>query len=1042
MQNTREKVATATGKITDTKFAPYKSEVHIFPFVLRNGFQNVSQRGFEPKGSSTSAFSFFQKVFTGLETITATWKNSTKLNVREADKGTYDYDFQVGDYYKGLIVPGSAVRRLEINDVNGNEDFMAMQEAQEVTIMFSRNAQGVGSTEEQGFELTEDDMFNLYIIPEIFENKWLYISNHTTYTHPQNKNIILTEVVFTSLKDSLEKSGRALEQYVQYAAPGEPYAMPTFDPDGNVVLSQTTMNPEAVKYLQVELQGASALSSIIVFGRQLYWDDENRKWYTSPSKILLPTNLLNPQANHLNKTSAPTKNFYFFPDEQVEVRATKEWLTSEKDKQQAFSQVKNMGAFTMGIPGDWSGFTHCSNPIQSSTGLHIDYISKSWNPISTFARAGSDWKTKDSSGNPYTTDTIVYDRYDDMRKLLIKNGMAFMSQLEIPLSFTSSRPYMWSSIPIIGFWTRWFGDKAIFPNTENVKNIHLGYFIDCDIATMIKQAYEEPALKDKDGNPLEVIGSLQMFNGQNTPPLLTPQATNTTIAFELTDKVSFTDPKYTGVVGDMNKGIDTVYLSQLTNEQGQALHNDDTPLLMNCSNGNLEPHISSADGWVIDAVMVQALHIGKVKLSCFGKYTYNNLSNPLFTQTVMSNSMFDNENIRNWTTSITLGCWDSSWSSGDITWPLQPQKDVTEYETTIDFTGKNIDFETSSVAGTFTQLYAKIGDVIQENLPMNWAKENSLVLEDKISQIAYNGDTNNYEYSYQQYGCQNRQEFINKYDTIQFILDGSVCQLWVNDGFWYHNYYECPISGKRIIAKADDFIYDDEQDAYIWSRKQGIGSFNSSYNNPLAGITDDVITPYITFCQGFMASGSLYVRDRVNGGWSQNININIELGQDSFVIKLTEDTSFYGYGETHYPEPEDMIPTTRLGMISSGSFRNCHLVSQIYIPKWILTERVVPPTPTGLYLEGGSNPLVGSSSTAGEDEYAWVLMRDGQQVQDTPIWTLQNVEPASSPFSVRVAGSKCYIKWNAGGTTGDYKLRLVANLEGDVANVIINAKII
>lgn len=1044
MQNTREKVAKVVGKVTDTKFSTLKGKVKIFPFVIRNGYQNVSQRGFEPKGTQSSAFSFFQKVFTGTETITATWKNSTKLNVRDADLGTYNYDFTVGDWYEGMTVPGSEVMKLEINDVNGNEDFMAMQESQEVTIMFSKNIRGEGSTEEHHFELSEDDLFNLYIIPEVFGNKWLYISNHQTFRHPKNDNVILTQVTFSSLKDMLEKSGRALEQYVQYAAPGEPYAFPFINADGTIKVSPLRLQPEQVKYLQVELQGASALGSITVFGRKIMWDEQNQKWYTSPGLILLPVTLLNPQANPLNKTSAPSKNFYFFPDEQVDVRATKDWLQSVKDQNQAFAQVKNMGAFSMGTGPNWEKqdnkyYGNWSNPVSPATGLHQDYISQSWKPVPILNAHGyndGSWRNKSTAGNPYTTDTARYTGTDDMRQILIKNSMIFLSQLEIPLSFTSSRPYRWSSVPVIGFWTRWFGDHTIFPNTESVKNISLGYFVDCQIAEMAKQSYETVS-ESIDGR---VIGSLQMFNGQETPPLLTPQASNTTIAFELTDLVSFTDSKYTGAAGNMQNGISTVYLSQIKNENGELLHSDGTPLLMNCSDGNMTPKLSTDDGWVIDTVMVQALHIGKVKVSCFGKYTYNNLSNPLFTQTVMSNSMFENENIRNWTTTIQLGSWDSNWSDGEINWPLEPQKPITEYETVIDYKGKLFSHNWGASGPSSWGLCAVKNNVITIPREVNWIRPNAeakRLNEDKLSYI--NPQNQLFEYSYQQFGCLDRNDFIEKYETIQFPVDNSYIKLHCQDIAWKGD-YSSDGKGKSIIARSDDFVYDAENDEYVWQRKQAICSINCSYNNPLAPIIDE--TPSITDYLNMDITKTL-VGNEHKSGWSQCVNILIKLKQNSLTINLQEETSMYCYEHPlDYDTDDEVTFSYRTKGVPLLSFRLANLVSQIGIYKWILTKRQIPePLPEGLYLLGGSNPL-NATTTAGEDEAPWVLMREGQQVQETPIWSLQLIEPqVSNPFSTRISGNKVYIKWEAGAERRDYRLRLSANLQGETAAVFINAKI-
>lgn len=930
MRNTREKAATSLGKIQDTKFSQKEGMVYIFPFVIRNGYVNITENGFVDKGASPSNFSFFQKVFTGTETITATWKNSTQLNVRDATKGTYNYDFKVGDYVLGQPVVGSENRRIEISDVNGNEDFMAMQSAGEVTIMFSQNSQGRGDN--GNAKLSENDVFNLYIIPEIFGNQWLYISNWTSYPDPQNRKILLSEVTFSILKDALEKSGRALEQYVQYAAPGEPYAFP-YIVEGphyrEVQLSPFTTRPEPVKYLQLEIQGGSALSSPLVLGRKLYWDNENKKWYTSPGKFLFPAKMLNPQANPLNKTAAPSKSFFFFPDEEVDVRNTKEWLQAVKEQNQVVAPVQNMGAYTMGTASNWDNTNkqHASN--LKTNGLFNDFNNLSWKPTphniamgyTDIGDAGyNGWRTKSLKGNPYTTDSMYYAPTDNMMQILIKNSMLNMQQLELPLSFTSSRPYRWSNIPVIGFWTRWFGDRAMFPNTTNVKNSRLGYFIDCNLAIMAREYFEQPK-QDTQKN----YANLQQFLGQETPATLNPQATNTTLCFELTDKVSFTDNKYTGSVGQMSDGIDTVYLSQIKDENGNFLHNDRTPLLLNCNDGNLIPRIvGSEEGFVIDNVIVWALFIGKEKISCYGKYTNNNLSNPLFTQTVMSSSMFEQNNIRNWTTNLTLGTWDSNWSNGEITWPLAPQKEQTSYEKIIEYKGLNFESQAKYGAPGW-KLYPKTKG------PFNFLRDKATSQALNEMQLGYDQPTPDlYEFTYHEFGCNTKQEFINKFSTIQFSLEGTVLNLHCYDIF-YDKEWNCPINDKRIIININDI-------APTYHRTFSLGALNCSHNYPLAPIIQkDGMAEYIgLYVFTFRGEPGEYTTD---GGWSQDVDVDISLLDDKITISLKERTIFYGYkyiAEAYDLRSDGWIGVTCLP-VTAFNQRKAHLRSQISIPKIIFT---------------------------------------------------------------------------------------------------------
>lgn len=296
----------------------------VCPWIIRNGATNLTEQGSVDNSQDPNNFGFFQKVFTGNECITVTWENSTKL-VKPLGVNAYDYQFTIGTYYAGAVVVGSGEYQSEIENMESMEDFLSLKTSAEVTIRF------------ESWVPNNQDMFKLYTIPDLYGKKWYYISNVrilNDLTFPTEDNttaIPAVEVTFTSLTDKLQSTGRAVEQFVQYGAIGEPYTYPyvsnkEVDMGGYMQpvkqITNIIQQPRHSRYLQLELFGANAIAGFQVVGRKITQNADGT-YRTSPWKFLLPINFYNGRANDINKTSLATKNFYFFPDETFAIVSAK-----------------------------------------------------------------------------------------------------------------------------------------------------------------------------------------------------------------------------------------------------------------------------------------------------------------------------------------------------------------------------------------------------------------------------------------------------------------------------------------------------------------------------------------------------------------------------------------------------------------------------------------------------------------------------------------------------------------------------------------------
>ena len=79
MFNLETKLQKQFAKDHDKNFIVPNNCVVICPWIIRNGFQNVAENGYLSKNADPRYYGFFQKIFTGNESITATWEGSTYL---------------------------------------------------------------------------------------------------------------------------------------------------------------------------------------------------------------------------------------------------------------------------------------------------------------------------------------------------------------------------------------------------------------------------------------------------------------------------------------------------------------------------------------------------------------------------------------------------------------------------------------------------------------------------------------------------------------------------------------------------------------------------------------------------------------------------------------------------------------------------------------------------------------------------------------------------------------------------------------------------
>lgn len=636
-----------------------KECVAVFPFVIKSGYQNVTNEGFVNQNIDAGTPTFFQKVFTGKENIIALWENSSRL-IKPVGENYYNKQYNIGKTFFGKII--SNTKGCEIASVEGNQDFMGMKTNQNITLMFdmpfyprSNNIQNINFNANNTYFLPKDnDLYKLYLIPQLGENKWFIISNCETFSDPTNQAVIKVQVTFTSLSDKLQQSGRAIEQYVNMSAPGEGYAFPKLTSeyvvdkntyDVSVELDQDKLKMRGVKYLQIELQGFGEISSFYAMGRPIDFDNPNR---VDPPRHLLINSFIIPVLNTLNRTSIPTVNYYMPNIASVNFETQTTQQQKIKDLSQPLEPVTSDGTFTFN--------KNYTDTNKGKDNQYYFYNDPTWLPFSGTATPYG----INTQYNSYTETSISYNATDLMKDVMNKNCFIYSPIFKLPLSYRCSAPFYFSDIPIIGGFLNALVLGVGIPIEDNIKNIHICGFCDAEALTVMVNQYGGNSTSSNDLNiPLMALGdaSFNQSYSNQAQKLVGTNAVSTTLNCKLTDQVFINGKIY-----------NTVLIGQNKNADGTFIKEDESKLLVNSTLLST----NSDSYFVIDQITYQGIFNGKIRLSAYS----GDGTTPIWSTTIVSNSNWTGSS-RDWTTTIKTNFWDMDLciQQDNFTWPESVNSD-------------------------------------------------------------------------------------------------------------------------------------------------------------------------------------------------------------------------------------------------------------------------------------------------------------------------------------------------------------------------------
>lgn len=856
-------------------------KIKIYPYVWRNGFTNLSEKGYVDNESSPNNYLFYQKYANG-SPLVATWEGSTSLSPYDTSKGEYRYTFTAqngenagGKWFEAVEIPPTECS-LDIGKNENNDAFIRMQDEFEIDFLVYNN------------EFTVDDLYKPYMIPTRTGMRILFLFNFQILRNPQNQNELITKLIFVSSKDKLITSGKAQEQFIHLAAPGEPYAYPEEQPNGTVVVSNNQgQHPEGVRYINIELQAGSAFAGALIYGRKLSKDQYGR-WISSSPMILFPSRMVIAAENDLNKTGSNSQNYYCFDNETVETRSSQDFQEAIKQQDSALAPLKNQGVFTLGLKSEYenNSLIHKSNP--AINGLRKSIVDSTWKP---FDYKDENWSLeRDSSGCILTTDKNTLYKTDTVPTILAKNALLYMAQPQLNLDYNINKPYRIGSIPLLGKINSLYGDFRIFDNRSNIKLNSLCYFVDCSLAQNSLQQFTQP---NDDNN--RQYGNLQNLCGENAPKGSCITGLNTSIAFELSDKFIINGETFS-----------TEILGQTKDKDGDWINQDHSPYYLDTNNSTFEP-VGTNETFIIDSIQVFALSECKIKVSCYGAYSNNQLRNPLFTQTMLSSSLFETENIRNWMTPIKFGGWNSIFVNGTTEWPQEPYKS---------FSGTKV----FPINKTSKMLEGTSGGWGSASLVLgHWELENDVKVyhhnNNWTSRIVYENDyfyvdseeeleVSNYYYAdLFQAPDKTKDDFINEYEQILIDVSGSQTG-WFEHWIFHDQEWMCKLNNGSLSIPL-------EAGKYLYEGEIGVVAFNCDYDTPLKNISVNSGSTLLGLSQAYerqvgSAEGEPIIiyeqgpmfNDGSNGGFSYNLKYRLELIDDRAILTLWAVPTFYGYSRS------------------------------------------------------------------------------------------------------------------------------------------------
>ena len=638
-----------------------RKAVFVFPFRMVSGITNLTETGERNWKSVVADYTSFVSVLNGKENAIAVWEGSTMAVKDSKSEQSPLYGFigkyQVGNYFNGYVEIDSS--STSIGPLVGDEQFKAIKHAQDITITF-----GHDSIDKYNYVWNPDnqDMYKLYIIPELFGNQWMRISNVNKYykTVLGIKKIDRVDITFSTISDQLSDTGGVKRQFINTSSPGEGYAWPKIDENRNITLDDVRLREVPITSFQIRTDGAAGPSSIYFMGRPCFnentnFDGVSTKRIVPPRRILAykMTGSIMPK---ITLTGTASDNYYYSANSSMVLdEAYDSWKEKIGDtynliQSQNFEGGINIGN-TMDIAkikatNDWENTTTKKYPnnIKDDPSIKVGPISY------------------DAGASPYLeidrkVGKFTLDGYYTYAELL--NHNAFINDQVIRLRNTIRNVTTWSlsRVPIVGGFLNdvvagadygWNNVKVILPTPA------FAVWFACELLDLaILQG-----TNDVNYLPCDFFRS-------NTDSDLTQKAGvgNLSTAF----RFFITDLYQNEANGDIKQ---TLYLTQKKDENGNDMAPVELwkPTSKPQYRGALDDSRGKCYGYIIDYINIKMKYSGDYTITFFNDDIEQDPVSiaewRLISKGKSSGSM------REWTNDMRLSFWEPNFTTdGQFQWP-------------------------------------------------------------------------------------------------------------------------------------------------------------------------------------------------------------------------------------------------------------------------------------------------------------------------------------------------------------------------------------
>lgn len=654
----KSKITSLTHKATQKKTNNLlnSKRVNVFPFVLTLGITQITNNGERSWKSQVDDYNTFISVLNGKENAIAVWENSTRAFRDELTNlsplNGYRAEYKIGKYYAGYVV--SDTMGSEISKLVGDEQFKTLKHRQEITLVFDKTSMPWNDIE-YPWTVSTQDVYKLYVIPELFGYSWLRIVDvKKYYTTDKNKSLSRVEITFRTISDDLSDTGGIKRQFINYSSAGEEYAFPQVS-NNEVILDAFRLEGTPVTSMQIRCDGVAGISSVYCMGRPIFRNSKGEKRVLPPRR-LLPENMKGYILSPLSLLGTATDNYFYVAKAEMELAEFyDDWKAKIGDTYNLLQTQNFEGAIQLGSSDDIAAIektnpTALNGTYQKQIKDNPEYFVDQKYACGCSAMVQLEGDIPEFKMNKNYTTT----------QILCHNG--FINDQVMRLRNTVKNVTTWSlsRVPVVGGFLNgivagadygWADVRITLPTPP------FGFFLPCELLQLAK-------LKGSN----QMNGLAPDFFRAGTESDITQKAgignINTSMRFTLSDL--YIDGR------DNDKIKQTLYLGQEKNEVGDIIGKPAwNPDCKPAPRSAMDRERGEVIGYMIDYIVLKMLYAGDYTITFYNDNTGEAVSIAewrLVSKAKTSNSL------REWTNEFKLSYWSENFTTNDvIPWPEQVQ---------------------------------------------------------------------------------------------------------------------------------------------------------------------------------------------------------------------------------------------------------------------------------------------------------------------------------------------------------------------------------